>query len=315
MVFLLICIIHYFKVKQLLQNKVLKNRLNIIKSFREKEWWFSYLYDKNENLFFSWFFIRAFTADHFNFLCFDIKNMKKYNFEKTLFFDKRNANSELDLQFHSNKLNFQFTGDYNNNKFIFDNNKFTINLNLTKSDVPGFIKRDNYFTNIYALYHNYKQKIEGTIKLEDKEYKVCTDHSYFDHCFGKVPRNTGWHWIAVQNKQTCLSSLVNYGVNAQKYTQVYLNNKWIRLNQDVSFEYSLKNKFDFWKITSADMDLDVKIVDYYLKKVNIPPLIPFMVKIDHKEFFVRISGKIKIEGKWIEINDLEGVMEEHNGKW
>lgn len=295
---------------------VLENRLKICKCFKEKEWWFSYLYDPKQQLYFGYFFIRTYPTDHINFTCFDLKNDKTWNFEKHIMLDKPINRETLDLEHHKKNLNINFTRTSPTERnFNFSNKDTNISLTIDDSGVKPFTKFDDFYENYYSLYHLFGSRTKGKLTFGKDTYEVDTTTTYFDHCYGKVPSKSAWHWLAVNNNKYSLSSLVNYGVNPQCYTEVFNGKEWTRLSQEVSFEHNSKNPFDPWHITSPDLDLTVTPIKHELKITKIPPLIPFLLNISHAEFMVKVSGNIKIENEWKKVDEMVGVMEEHHGRW
>lgn len=301
---------------ELEEKKVLKNRARIFSALREKEWWYLLLYDKRQHLYFSLSFLRTYFADQFNFLCFDRKNNKRCSYEKTLFLDQSQRKGHLDLS--ANRRQFQVSfqqEDEDMYHFFFKDNNNEIELEVEESNLPPFTNRENMFTYHYTLLHIFNRRVRGEISLGNDRYEVDTDFSYYDHCFGKVPRKSIWHWLAVTNDTFSIASLINYGAYGQKYTQAFWDGRWHRLSEDVSFEYDIQAPGKRWKLTSRDVDLDIEIQEQYLKKVRIPPLLSLLVRMNHEEFMVRVNGIVRIDNDWIEVDDLIGVMEEHNGIW
>lgn len=307
------------------EKKVLLSRRNIIKQWRDKEWWYSGFYDPNNNIYFSFFFVRVNLIDEVSLTLFDPKNNKVYELDKKLYLDKGQRKDKLCLNYHSKDTTIEYNGDEINGwVFKFVNKDYNVELNL-KPTIPYFTKFDDQYVDKYALMHFFNNLTNGSIKFKGKTYKIQNVESYYDHCYGTIPSKSAWHWIAVQNEQVSLASLVNYGPNAQRYTQIYFKSndknvglhRWIRLDQNVSFQHNavVDNLETDWKITSTDMELTVTPLMYTLDKSKIPPIIPFLIDIEHYEFFVKISGKVRVEGQWIYIKDLYGVMEQHKGKW
>ncbi len=298
------------------ERAVLENRMNVKKSFREKEWWYSYLYDEKQQLYFGWFFFRAFPIDHFNFVCFDLKNNKTYEFEQDIKLHTEYEKGKLDLQYHDKNMTVSYLGtEEGKRQFMFKSDKHSISLNLAEGSVPAFTRRDNNFVNHYTLFHLFQQQATGTLEFEGEKFEVNTANTYYDHCSGKVPSNTGWHWLAVNNDQHSLASLVNYGAHAQKYTQFFGEGEWHRLLQDVAFEYNFDNHDDPWHITSPDLELVATPLNRKKKVLKIPKLMPFLLDIVHHEFVVNVNGRVRINHKWVDFKNAHGVMEEHHGKW
>lgn len=289
----------------------------------DKEWWYSGVFDHAANIYFSFFFIRTAITDHFSFTLFDPEQEYPIHFAKNIILNATKGIDKLCLRFASKNMNVEYLGDAETGwNFKFKNNKYDIDLNM-ESTTCGFTKFDNYFVNKYALLHYFHNIVNGTIQMPDKIYQVDKALGYYDHCFGRVPRKSAWHWLAVQNAEVALDSLINYGPFAQKYTQAYFKecsrspraNEWIRLNQEVSFEYYPDKFNSYWKVTSVDLDLIVTPLMHICSLNKIPPIVPFLINITHYEFFVKVSGKVRIDCRWMEVKNLYGVLEEHFGKW
>lgn len=298
----------------------LLSRLDIINNPQNKEWWYTGCFDESQNLYFSFFFCRVPFLDNFSLKIFDLNEKEPYVYDKKLFLSRLQQKNKLDLRKKTKDLSIIYYGDGDNGwDFTLKDKNLTVSLNILPT-TPPFTKFDNNFINNYSLLLFMLNKVKGELDIAGKTYEITNALGYFDHCFGKVPRRTGWHWLAVQNRNFALVSLINYGPYAQKYTQVLtkneaLNWEWIRLNQEVSFESIPKNRNKYWKLSSCDVDLTIEILMLSKSKETIPPIIPFLVNINHDEFFVRVSGRIKVKNEWSDVGILHGVMEEHFGKW
>ncbi len=306
---------------------LLKSRLNIpylINHWKDKEWWYTGVYDPNLKVYFSFYFVRVNFSDQFCFTLFDPANGKPVQFLKNLYMEKHQEKDKLCLNYHSKDMTIEYNGDEKTEwKMRFKRKGYDVQFEM-KPTIPYFTKFDNNFEYNYGLMHFFQNTVSGTVKVSGKTYKVTNALSYYDHCFGRVPLKTGWHWIAVQNEDTAIASLINYGPYGQKYTEIYFKkndknyglDKWHRLYQDVSFEYNEETKLTSnWKITSPDMDLTVTPILHALDITKIPPIIPFIANLYHDEYYVKISGSVRIDGTWIEVKEMHGVMEEHHGKW
>jgi hypothetical protein len=159
------------------------------------------------------------------------------------------------------------------------------------------------------------------VRTGDREYVLKDALTYADHCWGRIPSKTGWHWLAVQNEKAAIASLINYGAYSQRYTEIYFTGKdtnspqvgtWVRLNQAVSFEFLKKDRWEqTWHVTSPDMDLAVTL---FQRKTDWT-WIPFLIDLLHTEIYVKATGVVRIDGVWVETGDMFGVMEEHKGFW
>ncbi|MCX7921144.1 MAG: DUF2804 family protein [Clostridia bacterium] len=306
------------------EKKMLIPRRNLLQQWNDKEWWYTGVYDSDLNIYLGFSFARVNVTDHFSIVLFDGNKSNTVSFEKNLFLDSYQEKDRLCLNYHSKNLDIEYNGDEKNGwKFKFRSKDFSVNLDI-KPTIPYFTKFDNNFKYKYNLLHFFHNDVTGIIETKQGTYHIKQGLGYYDHCFGTVPGRTGWHWIAVQNKDTALATLVNYGAYPQRYTQIFSKNnnkgiglnKWIRLEQEVSFEYDPQRKFDSdWKVTSKDMELVVTQLGHACKMTKIPSILPIFINLVHYEFFVKVSGRVFVEGEWIEINDLYGTMEEHYGRW
>lgn len=337
---------------KLFENKVIKNRLHFIKSFNEKEWWYSGIQfripdetdsKKTKTVFLGISEARSVFIDSLAVVYYDGKTVfpvpKKQKFKYAAgYYIKKNLTKTDGNSLLVNSKHLQFC--YSENKKNDNETVYQMELKLNdpknfsgceielklelKPELPLFEKYDNYFENNYGL-ENYFLLIEkGTVKINGKEYTLSAKDKnivYQDHCFGKVPRKTKWHWAAVWNKNFYLDSLVNYAAYPQKYTQIFapkISKEWIRLDQNVSFECNdIENCFEKkWKITSTQFDLNMEISGTALEREAIPFLFcPFFINLFHYQCFVRVWGKVLLNGEWIETGDMFGVFEEHRGKW
>lgn len=306
------------------EKKVLIPRSNLIKQWNNKEWWYCGVFDPDLEVYLSFFFIRVNIIDNFSITIFDPSMDKPTTFTKSLYLNSYQEKNALSLNYSGKGLKVGFNGDEKKGwKFEFNNNQFSVDLDMT-STAPAFTKFNNYFEYWYTLLHNFHILTKGTIKTPDKTYGINKGLCYYDHCFGNVPSKSGWHWFAGQNEDVSISSLTNYGPKSQKYTQIYFKKcekdiptkKWIRLNEDVSFEYDPDNKIKgSWKVTSPDMDIEVTPIMHSCDINKIPSFLPFMINITHHTFFAKANGSVRIDNQWVDIGNIYGVLEEHYGKW
>ena len=112
-----------------------------------------------------------------------------------------------------------------------------------------------------------------------------------------------------------LASLVNHGPRAQRYTQVHDGREWTRLQETVTFDYDRNDLAQPWRVTSPELDLVVEPVALHLDHVQIPPVVPFLLNLHHNELAVRVRGRLRLDGRWHDVGVMQGVMEEHHGRW
>jgi hypothetical protein len=319
--------------------KVLRNRWNILNTifneWRDKEWWYTGCYDAAGDFYVSWYFVRTNLADQFVMSVFDPKLPGPVHWAKKLFTNRKIPPNELSLNYKCGQTRIAFNGAFREPFSGFDDPKdpkdgawkfevqskiFQGEIDLTPT-IPYFTKFDYKIQDRYGLLHFFHNRANGAIQANGKEYVLNNALTYQDHCWGRIPSKTGWHWLAVQNENVALASLVNYGAYSQLYTEVYLTdaiansprrNEWVRLDQAVSFEFQKKDKWkQTWRVTSPDMDLAVTVFQRKTDKT----WIPLLINLVHTEIYVKAAGVVRVDGVWVETGDMFGVMEEHKGFW
>lgn len=324
---------------------LLKQRFNPFVSYRKKEWWYTGVVDDSNSIFLGFSVIRVMFMDSVSVALFDPKNPEAILATWKGYLDSANPQNRLSLVAKSKKFSLDYTGsgtppcatvagdpvswaDAEGWKAKIDSESISASLEI-KPTIRPFTKFDNLFVDEYTLLHFFMNRVNGTITTRsggtEKTYTVTNALGYLDHCFGTVPKNTKWHWIAVQSETCALAALMNYGTYAQCYTEVWFaggdapesaRGRWIRLDQDVSFECYHHDRFTkHWRVTSPDMALKLVVIQAEYEKERIPPVIPFLVNLDHWQCSVSVSGTIRVDGEWVETGTLHGVLEEHHGTW
>ncbi|HRI71856.1 MAG TPA: hypothetical protein PK156_46810 [Polyangium sp.] len=307
--------------------QILRCRGDLIKQWRAKEWWYTGVVDEQSNIYVSWYFVRVNLIDSFVFTVFDPSADAPIHFEVKGWLDKSLwKEGRLDLSLTHPHGSVVYEGSAETGwRLSLSCKGIKAELKLTPTDWPVFAKFDNELVDWYGLLHFFQVHVSGSIQSRDRTWEIAAGRAYWDHCFGLIPSRTGWHWLAVQNADVALSSLVNYGAYAQRYTQVFLRggcgraeatNRWIRLNQDVSFEQEPPaDMLKPWNVTSTEMDLVVTPVQRVTDVQRIPPISPFIIDLKHTEWYVTAKGRLRVENEWLEVQNLRGVMEQHSGRW
>lgn len=289
--------------------------------------------DPDGKFYVSWYVVRTWLADQFVMSVFDPEFEKPVHIKPILFTNCKIPPEQLFLKGRTlfGGTKFEYSGAFviadpadpfvgeGNWALTVDNRNIKADLKI-KSSIPYFTKFDYNIRDRYGLMHFFHNRTTGTVEANGKTYNLNNALTYYDHCWGRIPRRTGWHWLAVQNEKAGIASLINYGAYAQLYTQVYFTadvksprtDEWVRLSQTVSFEFRDQDKWkQTWHVTSPDMDLAVEIFQLKTDRTYIPAV----MMIWHTEVFVRASGVIRVDGDWVETGDMFGVMEEHKGYW
>ena len=298
---------------QLEEKKLIRNPL-ARQALRQKEWWFSYVHDPKAQVYCSWSFARAFALDRFRLWICDLAGDGAWTVDRSLYLDRRQEPGVLDLR-HRGDLDLEYRGGSEGRAvFRARGQGVRVDLEITRSPAP-FVRRDNYFHCTYNLLHHFFNRVRGEISVGDRCFEVDSYDGYYDHCFGVVPRRTAWQWIAVQNEDVALASLVNHGPYAQRYTQVFARGAWHRLSPDVDFEYDPADLMAPWRVRSAELDLVVTPRRIHRDRIAVPPVLPVLVDLQHNELFVEVEGALNLGGEQIALRGMTGVAEEHAGRW
>ncbi len=285
---------------------------------RKKEWWYTGFLDSKRQVYFSLVFIRSPLISKFRFNVFDSNRTSPSIYHKTLSFDKSQQTGKLDLKKRTNDFIISYSGDEQDGwRFELQDGDISANVKMEPRQ-KSFTKFDDYVVNDYNVLLLMNNKADGKVKFGNRIYDIKNGQGIYDHCFGKVPRKTRWHWLAVQNRRFSLASWVNHDKLSQKYSIISLNGKknlsW-KLDHNVSFECINDQNSRDWKATSSDMNLNIKIIMSSDYSEKIPAIFPFLVNLNHNEHFIEVKGKVRIGGKWTSTGKLYGVMEDHFGKW
>ncbi len=311
---------------ELEEKKILLSRApwKVLREWRNKEWWYTGAFDAASGAYISWYVVRVNMVDQVTMTIFDPSRETPKQYKKLLWLDRHRPAGVLSLAYRGAKLAFDYRGDEKEGwTLAFDGGGITADLTI-RPTIPWFTKFDNEIVENYGLLHFFHNRTSGTVVAGDRRYRLDDALTYYDHCFGRVPTQTGWHWMAVQNESLALSSLVNYGPYAQRYTQAYFKDgeacprpgEWVRLEQSVSFERQYPGDWSKpWRVSSSDLEISMRIVKRTTNRTSLPPVIPFMVDLWHTEAFVMAEGRIRVDGHWLPTGELYGVMEEHYGRW
>lgn len=297
---------------------LLGSRLAIWKTARQKEWWYTGVYDPTSGIYLGFSFLRVALVDSFHISVFLPSEEKAREWSSTGYLKDLGHQSGTYLHLENSKINASYIGS-SSQGWNFQLLAKGIDLKLQMHpQIPSFTEFDNAIEDQYVMMHFFRNAVQGQLVIDGKSFPIHNGLGYYDHCYGKVPRHTSWHWIAVQNSDHSLAALVNYGENPQKYTEIYTTpqNQWSRLSEDVDFGTAQLDAMDTeWTITSVDMELKMKLLGKSVVHTRIPPVLPFLIKIDHYEQFVRVEGKVRIDGNWQQTGAMFGVFEQHSGWW
>ncbi len=299
-----------------------RSLLGLLREFRNKEWWYTGVYDRAAGIYLSWYFVRANVIDRFVMTVFDDGQPRVVKMGRL---QRQAPGSAAGLEFRGRGCTISYrAGDVPPWRLQVQAPALSAEVTITPTR-PAFTKFDNPFRNYYGLVHYFHGRGEGVVSVaQGKTYRFTDALVYQDHCYGRVPSRTGWHWIAVQNPAVAVTSLVNYGAYAQRYTQAWFAgpasppgsaprlDAWIRLDQNVSFERRDRDDvMGGWSVSSPDLSLEVRPRQSVTDRTWLPPF----VSLKHTELFVEAEGQVRVDGRWVDTGLLHGVMEQHHGRW
>lgn len=296
------------------------SRADAISSPRSKEWWYVGWVDRSRTVYASFHVTRLPLVDNVTFSLFDLAAEQPVVRSRKLWLNAPRRPGMTDLSANSRSVAVRYTGSSEQGwTLAFRDRGVEADLTI-RPTAPPFTKEENQFVQRYALLSLMHNSVRGTVAVEGREYRFDDAIGYADHCFGQVPRRTGWHWLAVQNEEQAFVSLNNYGPYAQRYTQLLITDadgrkEWLRLSQDASFERAPGAPDRRWRLTGWDVDLQIDLLMSTRLREKLPAVLPLWVNLTHDEFFVRARGRVLTQGRWVELAESHGVLEEHHGIW
>lgn len=296
------------------------SRSDLFRAPRNKEWWYAGWVDESRTIYISFHVVRLPAVDNVAFTVFDLDLGRPVARSRKVFLTVPSGLDRTDLRARFRAGHVHYEGSSAAGWDLrFADRGLAADIVITPT-TPPFTKQENQFAHHYSMVCTMDAAVSGTVTAGDREYAFDHALGYADHCFGDVPRRTGWHWLAVQNVDMALVALLNYGAYGQRYSQLLHAGpngvkQWERLSQDGSFEYSPSNPGQTWRLTSMDVDVEIDLMQTVRIKEQLPPLVPFWINLTHDESFVRARGRIRTERGWVALDDAYGVLEEHHGVW
>lgn len=295
-------------------------RADLWRAPRAKEWWYVGWFDQTRSVYVSFHVLRLPAVDNVALTVFDLDVDQPVARRRKLLLTvpAHRDRTELLAHFSTGHVRYEGASEAGWRLQVADRGLVADIVIDVRS--PPFTKQENQFVHHYSMVSTMHARVSGTVTAEGRAYAFEDALGYADHCFGAVPRRTGWHWLAVQNADVALVSLLNYGAYGQRYSQLLHTGQdgvqqWDRLCQDVSFEYPPLKSGNQWRLTSRDVDVTIDLLRTVGIRERLPPLVPCWVNLVHDESFVRANGRIRTDQGWLALDDAYGVLEEHHGTW
>ena len=290
--------------------KVLHTRWRLPTAWREKEWWFGYLHDTEARLYLSWSCVRTYLMERFRCWVLDLETGESEVLDRPLFFRQEGDGEALDLSAGGRgAMRYAAIGEGDMSLCV-DGPGWDLGLMFLPSRVP-FTRAEDQFRAWYGLRAHFHNTVVGTVTIGDRTRVLSTRRCYTDHCWGRVPAATGWHWLAAQDGHVAFDSLVNYGPYGQRYTQVFLDGRWHVLPDNVTFDVDRTDPDRPWRLVSPDVELEARALHSHRDHVRVPVL----VNLRHDEHVMQVEGRVRVEGAWRDVGTLTGVAEQHHGRW
>lgn len=195
-------------------------------------------------------------------------------------------------------INVVFEGkrDYNKPQLKANLTGYFNNTDQLVSSIP--------FSELKGMYsHKAFVPMAGFIKLDDKKEVFSKPDSFFvvDDHKGYYPYQMKWDWISTgfhhEGKLIGINLTVNQAINPQKFNEnrIWIDGQLTKLPL-VSF---IRHK-TVWVIESECKKVQLLFYPLYPKKVKIN--LGIFGRSDYQGPFGRVTGVIKLEEKWIDIN-------------
>ncbi|GAA0740008.1 DUF2804 domain-containing protein [Clostridium oceanicum] len=163
--------------------------------------------------------------------------------------------------------------------------------------------------------------VDGEVRLDEKSYKFYKENSFAGLDFGRGvwPFKIMWNWATFSGIQKDNLIGINLGgkwTDGTGITEnaISINNKIIKLNENIIYDYDFNNLMGTWNIRTEISD-----------KVNLQ-FHPLYDRISKTKFLILGSKVHQIIGEFsgyirnkkeekILIENIKGIAEEHNARW
>lgn len=157
--------------------------------------------------------------------------------------------------------------------------------------------------------------VEGQVLISKNPINL-KEHGFMaaiDDTCGMLRPETAWHWLSLSGVDSTGQQL---GLNlATGVNETYSTENSIWQNGQISelppvlFERTAK---DQWRISSANGDIDLKVTTSWRRHEAKNFIV---VASQFSQWVSEVSGRIKINGEWIEIPTQVALLEQHYARW
>jgi hypothetical protein len=253
--------------------------------------------------------VRAWYAERFRAWLVDLRGDGEAVLDRPLRFDRRQDGPWLDLR-KGGVPSIRYGAERRDTlRLRVHGGGWDVDLAITPSSDP-FRRTEDQGRAWYGVCAHVHDHVRGRVRVGGHDRAIDTTRGYTDHCWGRVPRKTGWHWLAAQDERVAVDSLVNHGPYAQRYTVAFVDGRRHVLADPV-FEVDRAAPSRPWRVVSPDLDLTARALRVHRGHVVVPPL----VDVRHDERVVEVTGRVRVDARWVEVGPLTGVTEAHHGVW
>jgi hypothetical protein len=299
-------------------------------SLLQKEWWFGFAHDAAAGTYLSWSFVRSFAVDQFRFLVADLETGTTVAGKHTLLHlggdqEPPMGSPGVSLSYRRGPL-LRYLDRAGHEAVLSasglrgaDGQAAALDLLIERSATP-FTSRQESGPYRYELAHRFGDRIRGRVTIDGRHIDLDTSVTYTDHCFGVVPARTRWEWVAATGvdpagNSVAMAVLRNHGEHGQRYAQVFSQGGWHRLSPIVEVDRDSRDPLRPWRLTSPELQVTVTPAAVHGDRVQIPPLLPFLVNLRHDELIVSCTGSVRLGDATVDLGTLWGVGELHDGRW
>lgn len=227
-------------------------------------------------------------------------------------------NFSLNVSNSKDKTELQvYCSNFNNHilkgNFIINNNLEHETLNIV---IPWSTEKFHFTSKQNCL------PVSGELRIDETNsilFNINNSFASLDFGRGLWPYNTFWNWCSFSDIHNGMNLGINLGSGWTDGTglnenAIAINDKIIKISDDVEFIYDKANMMDKWYIRTKNSNkIDLLFSPFIEKRMKTNFLI---VKSDFCQLYGYFSGKIVDENnKNLSINNLFGTVEEHTAKW
>jgi hypothetical protein len=160
----------------------------------------------------------------------------------------------------------------------------------------------------------------GTLVWGDEQFTFTPGASFACLDFGRGiwPYRTTWNWASFSGYSGNDVVGINMGAKWTDGTGanengILLNGRLHKIHEDIIFDYDTRDFMRPWRMTTAFSDtVQLEFTPFYEKKGNVNLL---LISSQTHQMFGHFSGKLKVDGETVIVDNILGWAEEHKARW